>query len=365
MNAPFRIPHEIPHEADGSSMICRLAMVADFSAIRTYVAQHDEATPFHRFAWMEAVEAATGHQAHWLIAETGAGIVGVVPLHSVISPLFGRALVSSGFAVDGGILADDQATAMMLADAATEWAQRSAMPAIELRGGTLPKAGQGWTIKQDAHAGFVWDLAADDDAQLLAIPRKQRAEVRKGLAFEMDIATGNSDAMADDHYTIYAQSVHNLGTPVFPKSLFDEVRARFGDDADILTVSHQGTAVASVFSLYHRGAVMPFWGGGTHDARRLRANDVMYYALMNHARQRGCTRFDFGRSKVGSGAYHFKRNWGFEPQPLAYANWAADGAAMRDISPNSPRYKARIALWQKLPLSLANRVGPWIARGLG
>ena len=90
----------------------------------------------------------------------------------------------------------------------------------------------------------------------------------------------------------------------------------------------------------------------------------MYYALMCHARERDCTRFDFGRSKTGSGAYHFKRNWGFESHPLAYASWTANGAAPRDADPTSPRYQAAIAAWKRLPLPLANRIGPVIARGL-
>jgi FemAB-related protein (PEP-CTERM system-associated) len=166
------------------------------------------------------------------------------------------------------------------------------------------------------------------------------------------------------HYAVYAESVRNLGTPVFPSALFAAVLDAFGEDADILTVLHEGQAVASVLSLYHRGAVMPYWGGGVHAARGLRANDVMYYALMCHARARGFGHFDFGRSKINSGAYHFKRNWGFEPQPLSYAVWAADGAPPRDVNPLSPRYTAKIALWQKLPLPIANRLGPLIAHGL-
>ena len=103
--------------------------------------------------------------------------------------------------------------------------------------------------------------------------------------------------------------------------------------ADRLTASRtdDGQPVASVLSLYHNGAVLPYWGGGTWEARRLRANDRMYYELMLHARRRGCTRFDFGRSKAGSGPYDFKRNWGFEPQPLSYASWTAPGARPRSI----------------------------------
>lgn len=110
---------------------------------------------------------------------------------------------------------------------------------------------------------------------------------------------------------------------------------------------------------------MPYWGGGTREARRLRANDVLYFALMNHARRKGCTDFDFGRSKTGSGAYHFKKNWGFEPEPLAYAVYTADGQPPRDLNPNNPKYRAQIILWQRLPLVVTNRIGPWIAKGLG
>jgi FemAB-related protein (PEP-CTERM system-associated) len=352
MNAPFR----------PALLQVRLADPGDRGAIARFVAEADGATPFHRPEWLEAVSRAAGHPAHVLLAERGGALAALLPLHAVHSPLFGRALVSSGFAVGGGVLGDADAAPALFA-AATELARRLTCPTLEVRGGVMPED-EAWHIKRDSHAGFVAPLAADDEAQLTWIPRKQRAEVRKGLANAMDVRVGRDVQDRDWHYAVYAESVRNLGTPVFPRALFEAVLDGFGEDADILTVLHEGRAVASVLSLYHRGAVMPYWGGGVHAARGLRANDVMYYALMCHARARGCERFDFGRSKTDTGAYHFKRNWGFEPQPLSYAVWSADGAAPRDVNPLSPRYKAKIALWQKLPLSLANRIGPLIAQGL-
>jgi lipid II:glycine glycyltransferase (peptidoglycan interpeptide bridge formation enzyme) len=118
-------------------------------------------------------------------------------------------------------------------------------------------------------------------------------------------------------------------------------------------------------SFYFNNTVYPYWGGGTFVARGLRANDLMYFALMRHARERGCTRFDFGRSKAGTGPAAFKKNWGFEPHPLAYAVRTAAGAASREVNPLSPRYRLQVAAWKKLPVWLANRIGPPIARGLG
>ena len=193
----------------------------------------------------------------------------------------------------------------------------------------------------------------------------QRAEVRRALGFDLEVRVGRDARDRADHYRVYSESVRNLGTPVFSRKLFNAVLDNFGDDADILTVLHDGTPVASVFSLYHRGAVMPYWGGGTWGARALRANDLMYFALMRHARERGCTSFDFGRSKFGTGAFAFKKNWGFEPAPLAYAVRTADGVEPRAVNPLNPKYRAKIAIWQRLPLGVANFVGPWIARGLG
>lgn len=350
MNAPF-VPLRVA---------VRLADPGDRPAIAQFLADHPDTTAFHRFEWLDAVERATGHRTHILLSEQDTTIRSVLPLHEAHSPLFGRALVSSGFAVGGGVVGEGDPA---LFAAAQELAVRLNCPSLELRGGPLP-SGADWHIKQDSHAGFVNLLATDDDAQLLAIPRKQRAEVRRGLGHNMEVRIGSDAEARTMHYGVYAESVRNLGTPVFPKALFDAVMDGFGTDADILTVLHEGQPLASVLSLYHRGAVMPYWGGGVFAARTMRANDVMYYALMNHARARGCDRFDFGRSKSNTGAYHFKRNWGFEPQPLSYANWTADGAPPRDVNPLSPRYKAKIAAWQRLPLSLANRIGPIIARGL-
>lgn len=334
----------------------------DNEALTAFVSAHAGATPFHDPRWGLAIERATGHRWSVLGARDREGVlVGVLPLNHVRSSLFGAALVSTGFAVGGGILAKDSDAAEALANAAIAMAQAQGVKSIELRGGHSPAD---WTKQVDTHLGFERPLATDREAELSAIPRKHRAEVRKALALPLDVQIGRDAASRRDHYAVYAESVRNLGTPVFPRALFDAVLDAFGEDADILTVSHEGRPVASVLSLYWNGAVMPFWGGGTRFARQLRANERMYFELMDHARQRGMRRFDFGRSKVGSGPAAYKKNWGFEPAPLHYAAWTADGAEGRDINPTSAKFDLMVRIWQKLPLWAANRIGPLIARQL-
>lgn len=333
--------------------------------IEDYLHVHGGGTPFHRPTWMRAITQATRHETHYLVATDQTGsIQGVLPLHDVRSRLFGRAFVSSAFAVDGGILAENENITRQLADAGWALAERKGAPSLELRGGLFPDNSD-WHLDRETYAGFVRPIAADEDSILASVPRKQRAEVRRALGLDMTVRVGRDAVDREEHYRVYAESVRNLGTPVFPRRLFSAVIDAFGDDADILTIHYRGRAVASVLSLYHCGAVMPYWGGGTKEARGLRANDLMYFALMRHARSRGCERFDFGRSKAGTGAFAFKKNWGFTPAPLPYAVRTKNGSAPRSINPLDPKYRFQIAAWQRMPLMVANRIGPLIARGLG
>jgi FemAB-related protein (PEP-CTERM system-associated) len=331
----------------------------DRARIEGFLAKAPDTGPFHLPAWSVAVEDGCGQRARYLLAEGRRGeILGLLPLTEMRSPLFGSALVSAGFGIGGGIVASDPTVRTALGSAAWSLAGRLGCRSVELRGGEAP---DGWERQAGTYFSFARELPRGEEAILKAIPRKQRAEVRRAQGFGLEVTVGRNETDRRAHYAVYSESVRNLGTPVFPRPLFDAMLDRFGPDADILTVRRESRPIASVLSFYHRGTVYPYWGGGTQDARTSRANELIYFELMRHAAGRGCTRFDFGRSKAGTGAYSFKKNWGFEPQPLAY--WTKGEA--RETNPMSPKYRLQVALWKKLPLPIANLLGPHIAKGLG
>ena len=343
----------------------RLSDPATVAALDKWVLAHPDSTPFHRSGWIMAVEAGTGQKAKMLVARRPGGkIAGVLPLTHIRSALFGRALVSSGFAVDGGMLVDHRKAGPALADAAWTLARTLGCTTVELRGGEAP-TDPIWQNKADAYLGFSRPLAEDDAAELKAVPKRHRAEIRKGLANDLAFEVGRDKRLRDIHYRLYAHSVHNLGTPVFPRALFDAVLDRFGDDADIALVSKDGKPLSAVISLYHHGACMPYWHGAAEGARAMRSNEALYFRLMRRAHERGCTLFDFGRSKVGTGPAAWKKTWGFAGEPLGYHLRTAPGHETRDVNPLSPQYRRKVELWKKLPESLANLIGPHIARGLG
>lgn len=334
----------------------------ELARLDAFVRAHPAGTLFHRPHWSLAVQRGCGQRSHYLVAERGGALVGCLPLTEMRSPLFGNALVSAGFGTGGGILADGQGSADALAGVAWKLARRRRCASLELRGGPLPG---GWIACTGTYANFDRDLPADSGALLPSIPRRQRAEVRRALGNGLEVASGSDARHRRAHYRVYAESVRNLGTPVFPKKLFDAALDYFGDSAWIVLVSREGRPLASMLGFDFNGVCQPYWGGGTAEARKWRANDLIYYEVMRRGIERGCARADFGRSKIGTGPWSRKRIWGFEETPLVYGIRTAGAASARKVNPQDPKYRLRVAAWQRMPLWLANRMGPLIARGLG
>jgi FemAB-related protein (PEP-CTERM system-associated) len=325
-----------------------------------FVLAHSEGTFFHRSGWHGIFQDIFRLSPRYLIAERGAEIVGILPLVYQRSLLFGNALVAAPFCVEGGPLAVDEQAGSALVAAALSIQTETGAPYVEFRSRRARQAG--WTVRKDLYATFSGPLSADDKENLLAIPRKQRAVVRKTL--ESNLTSEVPDGV-DDVFRVYAESVRNLGTPVFPKRYFSALRSAFGKDCDAVVVKDDGVPVSAVLNFYHKDSVLPYYGGGTSRARRNGANDFLYWEVMRRAAIRGYRRFDFGRSKAGTGAFAFKKNWGFAPEWLEYEFHFLPGEKMPDKNPLNPKYSLFIETWKKLPLPVANFFGPWIIRGLG
>ncbi|RJS94720.1 FemAB family XrtA/PEP-CTERM system-associated protein [Salinisphaera sp. Q1T1-3] len=324
-----------------------------------YVMATPAATFFHRVGWKRVIERAFGHACHYLYAERGGRIVGILPAVHINSRLFSNALISTPFCVYGGAVADDDAVADALYQAACRRADELGVSYFETRE-SAPRH-EDWPRK-DLYYTFRRELAETDEANLAAIPRKQRAVVRKSIANGLDWAI---DHDIDRLYPLFAYNMRELGTPVFPARYLAALMDEFRQDCDVLTVTHDGQPVAAVLNFYFRDEVLPYYSGAGPQARALKANDYLYYALMCHAVARGARVFDFGRSKYDTGPYHFKRHWGFEPRPLPYEYYLSGIDTMPDVSPNNPKYARFIRMWQRLPLPVTRIVGPWLSRDLG
>ena len=324
-----------------------------------YVLGQDGGTLFHLVEWLAAIEKCYGHANESILARESDQVVGVLPLMAVRSALFGNRLTSTPYAVYGGAVGNSEQIATQLEDAAVEIARGLGVQYLELR--NRDRSRDGWAASAQ-YATFRKPIEADVDANMKAIPRKQRAMVRKGINAGL---VAEFERSIDHFYPIYSESVRNLGTPVFPRRHFQCLLESFGDKADVLTVRHDQVPIASVMSFYFRDEVLPYYGGGTDQARQFKGYDYMYWELMKAACERGLKTFDYGRSKVGTGAYSFKKNWGFEPAALPYQFQLVRARELPNMSPTNPKYQYFINVWKRLPLPIANTIGPFLARSLG
>ena len=324
-----------------------------------YVLAHPDATFFHRAGWKRVIENAFGHRTHFLLAERGGDIVGVLPLAEINSRVFGHNLGSLPFCAYGGILADHDAAYRALDEAAQALAQKLKVGSLEYRNQVARHAH--WPTK-DLYVTFKKAIDPEIEANMNAIPRKQRAMVRKGIKAGL---VGEIDTDTKRFFQAYSASVHRLGTPVFSRKFFRLLKDEFGDDCEVLTIVLNGQVISSVMSFYFRDEVLPYYGGGVSAARAVAGNDFMYWDLMRRACERGLKVFDFGRSKRGTGSFDFKKNWGFEPTPLYYEYCLVADKEVPEINPLNPKYRLFIQAWKKMPLALANVIGPHIVKNLG
>jgi FemAB-related protein (PEP-CTERM system-associated) len=319
-----------------------------------------EATFFHRAGWQRIIRDVFRHDTHFLYAEEGGEIVGVLPLAHVKSLLFGNALVSLPFAVYGGVAASNPEAAQRLEEEAQAVANKLGVDHLELR--HVAQRHPDWPT-QDLYVTFRKEILPDEEANLQAIPRKQRAMVRKGIKHGL---VGEIDPGVERFFALYADNVHRHGTPALPKRYFQALRETFGPDCEVLIVTGpDGQPLSGVMSFYFRDEVLPYYAGDAVAARDLAGNDFKYWDLMRRACARGIKVFDYGRSKQGTGSYAFKKNWGFEPQPLFYEYRLYKRDAIPQNNPANAKYRLFIEAWRRMPIGLANRLGPYIVRNLG
>jgi FemAB-related protein (PEP-CTERM system-associated) len=324
-----------------------------------YVLSCPTATFFHRAGWKEVITRTFGHATYFLLAEENGAIQGVLPLAEINSRLFGHSLSALPFCVYGGIVASNEAARCALDQAAQNLAKKLDVDFLEYR--NLTPFHTDWPGK-DLYFTFRKSIDPNLEANLLAIPNRRRAMIRKGMKHGL---SSELDDSVDRFFTVFSGNVHRHGTPALPKKYFSLLKDIFDQDCEVLSVVKDGKVLSSVLSFYFRDEVLAYYAGDTEEARDVAANDYKYWELMRRACERGIKVFDFGRSKRGTGTYDFKKNWGFSPQPLYYEYQLHRATTVPDTNPLNPKYQLFIKLWRKLPLPVANFIGPHIVKNLG
>jgi FemAB-related protein (PEP-CTERM system-associated) len=323
-----------------------------------FVLGHPESTVFHLTAWKRTIEREFGFESRYLLAEEHGQICGLLPLFRSANWVQGGTLISTPFAVYGGICSDGAAAHLVLREAACRVAVDEGVNYLELREPLRP-FGDGFLTKE-LYVTFEQQLNQDPAQLLRGFPKDTRYMIRK--AQKSGLRAVRDNAQLDLFYEIYAQSVRNLGTPVFSKRFFKIVLDEFSDAVEITVIWHESKALAAVLSFRFRDSILPYYGGSLMEGRQFAANNFMYWEVLRSACERGFHTFDFGRSKLGTGSYFFKTQWNMRERPLPYQFYLVRRKSLPNFSSVNPHFKLAIEVWKRLPFRLTRTFGPTLIR---
>jgi FemAB-related protein (PEP-CTERM system-associated) len=328
-----------------------------------FVELHPRGTVGHLRAWGAIIRQAYGHEPIALAAVEGGEVTGVVPLVFVRSRLFGDRLVSMPFLDYGGLLVDDATdrsgdATRSLFDAALEVGRARGARSVGFR---------------QFHPLDVADPVTDDrvtmllplstaDAVWKALPSERRNRVRKGEKNGLHPVWGGAELLGG-FYEVFAANMRDLGSPVHSRAFFSAMLEGLGDGARVLQVRDRtGRPVGAAVCLFFRDMIAVPWVSSRRDAFALCPNFVLYWEVIRLGCEQGYRTLDLGRSFRNAGTFEFKRQWGAAPHPLPWIFRDLVVGAAPSVDQDSSRFHRLVDLWKRLPLPIANVVGPWVRR---
>ena len=343
-------------EARADTLV-RPAGPAEAEAWDRYVQSHPGAAGYHQWGWVRALRESMGLTVHALVAWRGSTIVGLLPLaHQHLWPLR-PSLISLPFVNYGGLLASDVEAESALLDETVRLSRAAGADRVELRH-HRPRA-PAWARREDK-ARFVLDLSPGAERLWASLPGPRRTQTRRAQRDGLTAAVGG-EALLDDFYRLVAREWWAHGSPILPRRFYATVLRTFPDDCRICLVSAGGRVVAAGF-LYRFGThVENPWLGTLPEGAASHATTLLSWSMIEECCRWGAAAFDFGRSTRGSGPYVYKQRWGAVEEVLPWSVWPESAAAAPDASRVAAIVKT---LWRRLPIQLANHLGPPLARHL-
>ena len=337
-----------------------VSLCTDASAWDEYVSAHESNPYYHAWKWRGAICNTFGHQAYYLAATTDGSICGVLPLFHIRSTLFGGSLVSIPFFSSGGVLADNAAARDLLLAKAADLGRQLGVRHIELRQGD--SLSTGWAVRASKVSMRI-ELPSELEALWRSLSSGMRNKIRNGQKHGFRAVWGGAEQLGP-FYSLFAVNMRHLGTPVYPRSWFENLARAGGDSFRILTLFDGDQAVASAFLMAHGTTLELPWSASLPEARKKYTHLMLYWTFLEWAIEQRFHEMDLGRCTPGGGTYEFKRHWGCREQPMQWYYWVPQGGGLPDRNPESPKFKWAVKVWKRLPLPIANGIGPLIARSL-
>jgi len=321
-----------------------------------YLNGHGQATIYHDARWGEVMRASYGNAAFYMTARRGGKIVGVLQLIWQKSLLWGSHLCSMPYFDASGILADDIEAEEALIGATDRLAKDMGSDWVELR--QVRPLDNSFPTRTDK-VTLRLPLAGDSAGFWKELKDKVRNQVRKAEKAELTADEGGPELLEDFH-AVYSRNMRDLGSPPHGRRFFRLIAESFQDSIRLFVVRQGRQAVAAALTLRDKHAVHVPWAGSDWRQRKYCPTMLLYWKMLAVSCDTGAPCFDFGRSTPDEGTFRFKTQWGAKPVPLYWHFLMPEGKALPDLRPDSPKYRFMVACWKKLPVCMAQMIGPRI-----
>ncbi len=343
-----------------SQLVITTISASDSTLWDQYVQKHKGHSPYHLFAWLAAIETAYAHEVYYLVAKQESKVVGVLPLVNIRIPIKGSSLCSLPFCDVGGCLADNNEIQAELEQKAAELKGQLSSKSIEYR---ERAENNEETQFEGRKVSMLLPLPATSEELFSGFKSKLRSQIRKAEKNDLSYELGTTRQFVDDFYAVFSENMLRLGSPVHSKKWIESICEQYKEQCIIAVVKLDGVAVgAGIVLLTNDKACIP-WASTRAEYNRLSPNMMLYWALLKFVTDNGCSEFDFGRSTYNEGTFRFKQQWGAKPTLLEWRDDTIHHDSQADVVQSTSSLKSLVeSIWKKLPLAVANTIGPKLRR---
>ena len=314
-----------------------------------FILESEKANFFFQLGYKRIIQDIFSFSPIYLLASENNEIKGILPLF-----IIKKKLISLPFSTKAGIIASPEA-ADLLIQKAKEITKEKKLDYLELR-----QEHNFNTDLQTKDCYYTLKLKLEEPSIMFqSFRRDVKRKIKKAQESNIEIVKGHE--YLDDFYKIFSYNMHKLGTPVDDYNLFKKLLDEFPKSTNIYIAKLNKKPIATIFMLYFNKTAESFWASSYPKYNSIGVNRLIYWQAIQDAYDQDYTCFDFGRSVLDEGTYNFKIAWNTIPLQLNYKYFVNKGS-IPDITKKNFKRKLFAFSWKKLPLFLANKIGPKIRR---
>ena len=322
-----------------------------------YVREHPDSIAWQSYEWFSVLR---NHYAVTFLpiaVKNGGGIRGVLPLYRIGNARGRNLLMSVPYAVAGGVLADDVEAESLLVGKAFALAEEFGSRAIALKQYKRKVAGN--FRDDDGFYNKELDIARDLGQVWKDLDARNQQQIEEARDHPLVLAHPVGDIKA--FYTLLLQQHHRKGVPCVSRRWIEDL-INFNLYSAALLMLHGRPVAGTLVKAFKDTVSFPFTCiAADDDQHRMFAYDL-YWKLIARFNAKGTRIYHSGRIPVNNAVEVYRLGWGGTRHGYHYQYYPGGGAVRSESGKKGRKRELFESLWRRMPLGVAQLLGPAIVR---